>query len=91
MGSIGTEMLLNLQDEAQPTNKMIGVFAELVNNSFAVNIFHVFTAFCIITSFLGIALSMSDFLSDSLSIKKEGIAKAKLFVLTFLPPVIMVI
>ncbi len=91
IGTIGTEMLMNLEDEAQSTNKMISIFAVLVQNGFTVNIFHLFAALCLITSFLGISLSMSDFLSDSMNIEKQGSAKKLLFGLTFLPPLIMVI
>ncbi|NQY41903.1 MAG: tryptophan/tyrosine permease [Legionellales bacterium] len=91
IGTIGTEMLINLADETQPTNKMIGIFAVLAQHNFVVKIFHIFAALCLITSFLGIALSMSDFLSDSMKIKKEGRGKIILFGLTFLPPLIMVL
>lgn len=49
-----------------------------------------FTSICMATSFLGVALSLADFLSDGLKVKKEGF-KGNLIVMsaTFLPPVVI--
>jgi len=46
-----------------------------------------FSFFAILTSFLGVALSLSDFLADGLKIKKNPRGKVALFILTFAPPV----
>lgn len=47
-----------------------------------------FAFFAIITSFLGIALSLVDFLADGLNIKKVGWGKVSLCLMTLLPPFI---
>lgn len=47
-----------------------------------------FSFFAILTSFLGVSLSLSDFLADGLKIKKTPSGKAILYGLTFIPPVI---
>lgn len=47
-----------------------------------------FAFFAIVTSFLGIALGLFDFLSDGLSIKKEGIGKIALGLLIVVPTII---
>ena len=47
-----------------------------------------FSFFAIVTSFLGVSLSLSDFLADGLKIKKTHKGRAFLFVLTFLPPIV---
>jgi tyrosine-specific transport protein len=51
-----------------------------------------FTSICMATSFLGVSLSLSDFLSDGLKVKKQGILR-NLFILgaTFIPPVVIVL
>jgi tyrosine-specific transport protein len=51
-----------------------------------------FTSICMATSFLGVALSLSDFLSDGLKIKKQGLM-GNLVILgaTFVPPVLIVL
>lgn len=45
-----------------------------------------FSFFAIVTSFLGVTLSLSDFLADGLKIKKTHMGRLSLFVLTFFPP-----
>lgn len=52
---------------------------------------HIFTALCVATSFLGVSLSLTDFLSDGLRVKKEGWGKGFILLLSFLPPLILVI
>jgi tyrosine-specific transport protein len=42
--------------------------------------------FAIVTSFLGVSLSLWDFLSDGLHISKHGRGRYALYVVTFLPP-----
>ena len=49
-----------------------------------------FSFFAIVTSFLGVTLSLSDFLADGLKIKKTHLGKMIIFVLTFTPPVIII-
>lgn len=49
-----------------------------------------FSFFAIITSFLGISLSLSDFLTDGLKIKKTGKGKWIAIALTFVPPLLFV-
>ena len=51
-----------------------------------------FTSICMATSFLSISLCLSDFLSDGLNIKKQGLAgNGIIFSATFLPPVAVVL
>jgi tyrosine-specific transport protein len=45
-----------------------------------------FAFFAIVTSLLGVSLSLTDFLSDGLKIKKTHLGKFFLILLTFLPP-----
>jgi tyrosine-specific transport protein len=47
-----------------------------------------FSLFAIITSFLGVSLSLSDFLSDGLKIRKTRKGRFILYLLTFLPPLV---
>lgn len=47
-----------------------------------------FSFFAIVTSFLGVSLSLSDFLADGLKIKKTRTGRFGLYLLTFVPPVV---
>jgi tyrosine-specific transport protein len=49
-----------------------------------------FSFFAIVTSFLGVSLSLSDFLSDGLKIKKTWEGRLIAFALTFVPPLLFV-
>lgn len=51
----------------------------------------VFAFIAIITSFLGVSLSLFDFLSDGFNIKKTSFGKILLYLLTFLPPTLLVL
>ncbi len=51
---------------------------------------YLFSFFAIITSFIGVSLSLADFLSDGLKIKKTGTGRAIACILTFLPPLFFV-
>lgn len=46
----------------------------------------VFTAICIVTSFLGIAVGLSDFIADGLQRPKRGKHNLSIYGLTFVPP-----
>lgn len=48
----------------------------------------VFAFFAIVTSFLGVSLSLTDFLADGLKIKKNRGGRILLYVMVFLPPLI---
>lgn len=50
-----------------------------------------FSLFAIVTSFLGVSLSLSDFLADGLKIRKTPQGRALLYVLTFIPPLVIVL
>lgn len=50
-----------------------------------------FSFFAIVTSFLGVTLSLSDFLADGLKIKKTHTGRIILFALTFLPPLAFIL
>lgn len=47
-----------------------------------------FSFFAIVTSFLGVSLSLNDFLADGLKIQKTRCGRVILYGLTFLPPVL---
>lgn len=59
-----------------------------IGGSFVVDLAHYFAFFAIVTSFLGVALSFVDFLSDGLHIKKTAKGKFYLSCLALVPPFI---
>jgi tyrosine-specific transport protein len=49
-----------------------------------------FSFFALVTSFLGVSLSLSDFLRDGLTLKKSWEGRLAAFSLTFIPPLVFV-
>ena len=52
---------------------------------------HFFTAICVLTSFLGVSLGLSDFLADGIKTKKAAAGNWKVALAAFLPPLIIVL
>lgn len=55
------------------------------------NIAKFFTSICMATSFLGISLSLSDFVADGLKVPKTGRNNLIIFAATYLPPITIVL
>lgn len=63
----------------------------LIGNSWVTTAARSFALFAIITSLLGISLSLTDFLSDGLKVKKNHLGKLVLVLMAFLPPLFFAI
>lgn len=64
--------------------------AVLLKNPWITSIARFFSFFAIVTSFLGVTLSLASFLTDGLKIKKSHSGRLLVTLLTFIPPLIMV-
>jgi len=64
--------------------------AQIVNNQWIKIGAHFFSFFAIVTSFLGVTLSLSDFLTDGFKIKKTWEGRLIACLLTFVPPLVFV-
>ncbi len=80
------ELLIALQ-RGEPTTAPL---ARIVQSSWIAMLASFFSFFAIVTSFLGVTLSLSDFLIDGLKIKKTWEGKLMALALTFLPPLLFV-
>ena len=93
MGVIPTQGNLSLTamyHSGHASSDLMMALSHLLDNRF-VNLFaKIFTSVCFATSFLGVALSLFDFLSDGLKIEKKGSNKWLLYAITFLPPLLIV-
>ena len=68
----------------------VELIRDILQNPFIGLIAQCFSFFAIVTSFLGVTLSLTDFLADGLSIKKTPTGRVALFILTFVPPLIFI-
>lgn len=87
--SQGQPGLKAMSHSAHSTSELINALSYFLHNPFINFLAKVFTSICLITSFLGVALSLFDFLSDGLTIKKQGLGKLLLYTFTFLPPLVI--
>ena len=67
------------------------LLASLLQDSHLALLARLFSLFAIVTSFLGVSLSLRDFLSDGLKIRKTPKGRMILYVLSFIPPLIIVL
>jgi len=63
--------------------------SHLLNNPIITIIARLFFSVGVATAFLGVSLSMTDFMADGLSIEKKGYGKMFVFAAVFLPPFVI--
>lgn len=82
----GSNGLLHVLHSGRTTSQLIESLRVTVGNQWVTSSARTFSSICVITSFLGVALALSDFLADGLKVKKENKGKYFIYALTFLPP-----
>ena len=89
--SQGEHGLIALMQDAHTTSSLAMMISTTVNHSTISALFNFFTSICMLTAFLGVSLCLISFLGDGLKMSQEGIQGLGLFLLTFLPPLLIVI
>ncbi|MFN7097176.1 MAG: amino acid permease, partial [Gammaproteobacteria bacterium] len=87
----GNNGLVGILNSGYVTSELMTAIQHVINKSSITQLSRLFTSICVLTSFLGVALCLTDFLSDGLKIVKQGWGRTAIAVLTFLPPVIIVL
>ncbi|MBA3958318.1 MAG: tyrosine transporter [Parachlamydiaceae bacterium] len=64
------------------------LLSRVIDRPIVIFLSQIFSFCAIVTSFLGVSLSLSDFLADGLRIQKTRIGKLGLYILTFIPPLV---
>lgn len=95
MGSLQTngqnDLLISLAQSPRPTSGLIQVLATTLHNNWINGFFTFFSSICMITAFLGVSIGLFDFLADGLKLKKSGHQGSTVLMLTFLPPLLIVL
>lgn len=94
MGTIQAEGNLGLQSLAHSdhaTSGLTNALSQAVHSNLISGCFGLFTSVCMVTAFLGVSLGLFDFLADGLKLKKQGHQGRLALILTFLPPLIVVL
>lgn len=94
MGTIpaeGTQGLANLMHNPHTTSALASLLSNKVQSNTITALFNFFTSICMLTAFLGVALCLYSFLADGLKMRENGSHGIGLFLLTFIPPLLIVI
>lgn len=88
----GTPGLKQILNSPNSNSDLVSALTSLLQSNSITMLAKFFTSICMATSFLSVSLSLSDFLSDGLSVAKKGLTgNALIFGITFLPPVVVVL
>ena len=94
MGSIspdGPHSLKSFIDSSHSTSDLAKELSETIASPIIHKLFGFFISISMLTAFLGVSLCLITFLADGLSWKQKGIKGGILFILTFLPPLLIVL
>lgn len=89
--SSGPDGLTAMGASAQPVTGLSQLLSRALERPWLAVIPHYFTAICILTSFLGVSLSLKDFLKDGLKQHPSLRHDASVLALTFLPPMLILL
>lgn len=87
----GSSGLKNLLHATGANSGLVDTLSSVLNKNTVTIIAKFFTSICMATSFLSVSLSLSDFLSDGLSVTKRGMGNVLIMGGTFLPPLLVVL
>src|SRR5262249_52334775 len=87
----GENGLVSILHSQSSTSDLANTLTAKANTSSITLFTKIFTSVCVLTSFLGVSLSLSDFLADGLQVEKKGMSSLFIHLLAFLPPLIIVI
>jgi tyrosine-specific transport protein len=87
----GNNGLIGILNSGHVTSELMNALQQVINKTSITQLSRLFTSICVLTSFLGVALCLTDFLSDGFKIVKQGWGRTIIAALTFLPPLVIVL
>lgn len=87
----GDNGLVAMVHSNKSTSDFVNTLSAILQSHTITVMTHIFTAICLATSFLGVALSLTDFLADGFKIAKESKKGSIIYVATFGPPLAIVL
>ncbi|MBA2657701.1 MAG: tryptophan/tyrosine permease [Tatlockia sp.] len=87
----GNQGLAALMHSEHTTSALADSLTKTVQSNFISSLFNFFNSICMLTAFLGVSLCLISFLADGMKIEQKGRHGLLLFLLTFLPPLLVVI
>ena len=87
----GDHSLINILHSSDPNTQLTQALSYYSNSSGLLACTRIFASICLATTFLGVSLSLVDFLADGFKLDKKGKQGYLLYSLTFVPPVLIVL
>lgn len=87
----GKNGLVEIMQQGGSVTELTQSLSYYLHNSSVTAFSHVFTVICVLTSFLGVALGLSDFLADGMKTKKVAAGNWRVACAAFLPPLLIVL
>lgn len=87
----GTHGLARILNSDNSTSDLTQALSITVANLSVTLFMQLFTSVCVLTSFLGVSLCLTDFWADALQLEKKGYSHLLIVAATFLPPLIVVL
>lgn len=87
----GSQGLNALMHSEHTTSELANIVSLTVQNRFISTLFNFFTSICMLTAFLGVALCLISFFADGLRMEQKGRDGLLLCLVTFVPPLLLVI
>jgi tyrosine-specific transport protein len=87
----GNAGLIAMLHSGRSTSHFVNELSRILHIETITVLARIFTSICLATSFLGVALSMSDFLADGLQLEKKGKSNFIIYGATFLPAFVIVL
>jgi tyrosine-specific transport protein len=86
----GANSLHQILDSGNPINLSYAL-SQIVHSKALLNIINIFSLCIIATSFIGVSMSLFDFVADGLGVSKNRLGKTIIAIVSFLPPMLIVI
>lgn len=87
----GDHGLIAILQSKTSTSDLVNTLNMLTATSSSTFFAKLFTSICVVTSFLGVALCLTDFLADGFHVEKTGLSNGCIHLLTFIPPFVIVL
>ncbi len=87
----GNKGLMQIMQSGGSASELVQSLSYFLQNASVTGVAHVFTVICVLTAFLSVSLGLSDFLADGLKVEKKGKSGSLVFILTFLPSLLIVL
>lgn len=88
---LGDDSLFGIAHSGDSTSALVNTLMHIVPEGSVKFSVRLFTSIAVVTSFLGVGLCLNDFLADGLQLERKGLNAIFIHLLTFVPPLLVVI